>query len=79
MLLALAQTCDVSVPNDLQTVNIPESIEALRLTLYQHHNAARSPTSAYFSFLDPLRNLYNKLRSTRQGSEKKYLRMSVES
>ena len=43
MLLALAQTRDIPVPNDLQTVNIPESIEALRLTLYQHPKCGQEP------------------------------------
>ena len=43
MLLALAQTRDIPVPNDLQTVDIPESIEALRLTLYQHPKCGQEP------------------------------------
>ena len=43
MLLALAQTRDILVPNDLQTVNIPESIEALRLMLYEHPKCGQEP------------------------------------
>ena len=55
MLLALAQTREILVPNDLQSVNIPESIEALRLTLYQHPKFGQEPNAlAYFSFLGPL-------------------------
>ena len=44
MLLALAQTHDIPVPNDhLQTVNIPESIEALHVTLYEHPKCGQEP------------------------------------
>ena len=43
MLLALAQTREILVPNDLQTVDIPESIGALRLTLYQHPECGQEP------------------------------------
>ena len=43
MILALSQTREILVPNDLQTVNIPESIEALRLTLYQHPKCGQEP------------------------------------
>ena len=44
----------------LQTVNIPESIRLSTST----PNAAGSPTFAYSPFLNPLRNLYDKLRQS---------------
>ena len=44
MILALSQTREILVPNDLQTVDIPESIGALRLTPYQHPKCVQEPS-----------------------------------
>ena len=74
MLLALAQTRQIPVPDDLQTVNIPETIEAVRISTGAP-NAARSPTFAYSSSLNLLQNLYDKLKSTRKSSTKRILRI----
>ena len=43
ILLALAQKREILVPNNLQIVNIPETIEALRLTLYQRPKCGQEP------------------------------------
>ena len=40
---SLAQARDIPVPNDLQTINIPQRIEALCQTLYQHPKWGQEP------------------------------------